>query len=332
MQDIMQLVETFLKIGSVSGEEGVLAACIAELARPYADEVFTDTLGNLIVRKRACGPKLMLCAHMDTTGLLATHVDKSGFVRFAPVGGLSATDILGAAVVFSCGTGAVVHYEEKTKLPDLELSHFYIDAGASDCAASTVRVGDRARFAGAAFETNGRLVSPYLDNYAGCAVLLRTLALVQEPKNDLCFVFSVQEEVGLRGARTSAFAIEPDWALVVDVTNALDIPEPSYKNECRLGGGPAVKLMDSSVVCHPGVVKHLEECAGNRGIAFQYDILEEGGTDAGAISLSGAGVPAGGVSIPTRYIHTAHEMADLSDISSCVSLLCAAMQATPVFA
>ncbi|MCL2747216.1 MAG: M20/M25/M40 family metallo-hydrolase [Oscillospiraceae bacterium] len=324
MMNLIQYIESFLRVGSVSGDEAALGRVLAEAARPYADEVYTDTLGNLIARKKADGPKLMLCAHMDTVGFLATHIDKEGFVRFAAVGGLCPLDIAGAPVVFTDGTRGVVRFEEKPGLKDLKLSHGYIDIGGS--APSSVKTGDRARFCGQPFQTNGRLVSPYLDNYAGCAILLETLARMKDPQNDLWFVFTVQEEVGLRGARTAAFAIEPDLSLAVDVTDALDVPEPKLKNECRLGGGAAIKLMDSSVLCHPLAVKHLEQCARDGGIPHQYEILEDGGTDAGAVSLSRGGVPSGGVSIPTRYIHTAYEMADISDMASCVALLCAAAQ------
>ena len=329
MLSMTELIKSLVEVGGVSGAEGALAERIAEIARPYADEVTSDALGNLIIHKKGGGPKLMLCAHMDTIGLMATHIDDKGFVRFAAVGGLSAYDVIFAPIVFESGARGAVYFEEKTERKDRTLSHGYIDVGADSCDRARVRIGERARFAGLPFETNGRLISPYLDDRAGCAVLLHTLARVEHLQNDLWFIFSSQEEVGPRGARTAAFTIQPDWALIVDVTDALDVPEPKVKNECRLGGGAAVKLMDDSAICHPAVVKHLEVCARAAGIPYQYEVLEDGGTDAGAISLSRGGVPTGGVSIPTRYIHTPAEMVDLSDLEACVALLCQAIKGKP---
>ena len=330
MLNLVDLIKSFLSVGSVAGDESALAGHIAELARPCADGITTDRLGNLIIHKQGTGPRVMLCAHMDTTGLMVTHIDDKGFVRFANVGGLSPRDVMGAPVVFVGGARGVVCFEEKTELKDLKLSHGYIDIGADsrDKAAATVKVGDRARWAHQPFETGGTLVSPYLDDYAGCAILLQTLAHAEKTENDLYFVFSAQEEVGLRGARAAAFDIRPDWALAVDVTDTGDYPEPKRKNECRLGGGAAIKLMDTSVMCHPTVVRLLEDSARAAGIPYQYEVMEDGGTDAGAISLSRGGVPSGGVSIPTRYIHSPMEMAALADMEACAGLLAEAVKGT----
>ncbi len=328
MLTVIQLLQELTRFGSVSGDEGALATHLAALAAPLADEITTDTLGNLIVHKKGNGRKVMLSAHMDTIGLIVTHIDDNGFLRFAGVGGVHADVLAGVSVVFANGARGLLSREEKTDLKDLNLSHCFIDigAGSREEAARLVSIGDRAFFWGEPFETNGRIVSPYLDNRIGCVVLLMTLARVKDIQNDLYFVFSVQEEVGLRGARTSAFSIDPDWALAVDVTSTGDCPEVKHNSEVKLGGGAAIKLMDRSVISHPVVVRHLEAVAKEGGIAHQYDVLQAGGTDVGAIHQSRGGVPSGGISIPTRYIHTPTEMALLADVEACVSLLTAALE------
>ena len=171
------------------------------------------------------------------------------------------------------------------------------------------------------------MISPYLDNRVSCAILLQVLEKLPENcPNDLYFVFSTQEEVGLRGSKTAAYAIEPDYALAVDVTDVDDTPGTDRCGTVQLGKGAAIKLMDHSVICHSEVVKELDLTALERGIAVQRDILRAGGTDAGAIHVSRTGVKTGGVSVPCRYIHTPVEMVDLSDVQACVELVSAFVQ------
>ncbi len=334
MFDTVKLMREFASISSVSGAETPLSGRIAELVTPLADEVFTDKLGNLIVRKKGRGQKIMLSAHADTIGMMATHIDDKGFIRFANIGGLCPLDIAGAPVVFQNGARGLVAYEDKVELKDLKINNCYIDIGADskEEAAGLVSVGERARYAGQPFETSGKLVSPYMDDRIGCVILMQALQQCTAVENDLYFVFSVQEEVGLRGARTAAFAIEPDWALAVDVTDTGDYLEPKNKSEVRLGGGAAIKLFDRSLVCHPAVTKHLEHCARERGIAHQFEVLTAGGTDAGAIHLTRGGVPSGGVSVPTRYIHSPVEMVQLSDVAHCTALVVSAVSRPLAFA
>ena len=323
MLKIPDLIRTFQSIGSVSGNETSLAECISELARPYADEISSDRLGNLIVRKKGTGAKVMLYAHMDTPGLLATHIDDKGFVRFAAIGKLSPCNLSGAAVVFENGTRGVVSFEEKTNLEDLMLSHGYVDIGADSHgqAATLVGIGERARYDAVSFEANGKVIAPYLDAYAGCSVLLKTLAGLDRADNDLYFVFAAQEEAGQRGAGPAAFAIDPDWALAVGTSPSSDVPEPKRKTASRLGAGPSIRLMDTSFVCHPDVVKRLEHSARTADILCQTEILDSGFTGAGPVSLSRSGVPTGLLSIPVRYLRTPAEMAALSDMEACAALL-----------
>ena len=313
--ELFELIQTLNTAHGPSGDEGAVREVIAALARPHADEVTADTLGNLIVRKRGSGPKVMLCAHMDSTGLIVTHIEKEGFLRVGTLGGIAARELLYTPVRFKNGVRGVIVPEEKAEFGKLKLDACYVDIGAKDeeQARRMVQVGDK-------------VVSPYLDNRISCAVLLRVLEELDACPNDLYLVFSAQEEVGLRGARTAAWSIDPDYALAVDVTDVDDTPGSEKLGTVRLGQGAAVKVMDRSVICHPQLVETLERLAGEREVPVQRDIMRGGGTDAGAIHTTRMGVLTGGVSVPCRYIHTPTEMADLGDAAACVKLLAAFAQ------
>ena len=215
--------------------------------------------------------------------------------------------------------------EEKAELKGLKLDSCYVDIGAADqeAAKKLVQVGDTAVYDTPAIRNGDKVISPYLDNRIACAVLLDVLARLEDCPNDLYLVFSVQEEVGLRGAKTAAWAIDPDYALAVDVTDVDDTPGSERCGTVQLGKGAAIKVMDSSVICHPAVISALEEAAKTANIPVQKDIMRAGGTDAGAIHTTRLGVLTGGVSIPCRYIHTPVEMADLNDAKHCADLLLA---------
>ena len=189
-----------------------------------------------------------------------------------------------------------------------------------------VQVGDTAVYDTSAFINNGKVYSPYLDNRISCAIQLLALERLKESGNDLYFVFTSQEEVGLRGAKTAAWAIDPDYGIAVDVTDVDDIPGSEKYGTVQLGKGAAIKVMDSSVICHPVMVEKLSKLAEENQIPAQKDILRAGGTDAGVIHTTRMGVYTGGISVPTRYIHTPQEMADLQDVENCVKLVVAFAQ------
>ena len=327
--DILELMQTLNACHGPSGNEGQVAAAIRALAAPYVDEVTTDALGSLICHKRGSGPRVMFAAHMDSIGFIITHIDEHGFLRFGQVGGLSAHDLPGTPVRFKNGTRGVVAVQGKVEAKDWKLDHLYIDIGAKDRAeaAEKVRVGDTAVYDTTPFVTGRRLFSPYLDDRIACAVLLAAMERLKPSDNDLYFVFTTQEEVGARGARTAAYRIDPDYGIAVDVTDSDDIPDAPHECSSAAGKGAAIKVMDSSVICHPAVVKTLEDLALARDIPYQMDVLRFGGTDAGVIHQSRAGVYTGGISVATRYVHTPLEMADLDDIEACADLVAAFAQA-----
>lgn len=308
-----------------SGREDAVREAIAAAAGDYVDDIMTDALGNLICRKKGSGKKLLFAAHMDSIGVVATYIDEKGFIRFSQVGGLFHGDLINIQVRFANGTRGVISYEEKPAFKDLTMDNLFIDIGASsrEDAARMVQIGDFAVFEAPRFEQNGVLCGSYLDNRIGCVTLLLMLEQLsgQQSENDLYFVFTAQEEVGLRGAGAAAFAVEPDVAIAVDVTDTGDLPERKTPVAVELGGGPAVKVMDRSVICTPAVCAALERAAADCGISVQREILQFGGTDTAMLQKTGAGVQVGAVSIPTRYIHSPSELCAVSDVEQAAALL-----------
>ena len=308
-----------------SGREEAVREAIAAIAGAYIDDITTDALGNLICRKKGSGKKVLFAAHMDSIGVVATYIDEKGFIRFSQVGGLFKGDLINITVRFANGTRGVISYEEKTPFKDLTLDNLFIDIGAKDRAQAEtmVQVGDFAVFDAPRFEQNGVLCGPYLDNRIGCVTLLLAMGQLADAQTDtdLYFVFTAQEEVGLRGAGAAAFAVEPDVAIAVDVTDTGDLPERKTPMAVDMGKGPAVKVMDRSVICTPAVCAALEQAAKDCGIATQREILQFGGTDTSVLQKARGGVQAGAVSIPTRYIHSPSEMCAVGDVEDAAKLL-----------
>jgi len=323
--ELLEILEALNQTHGPSGDEGGVREKIAELARPFADEVTADTLGSLIVRKKGDGPRVMLAAHMDSIGFIVTHIEKEGFLRVGKLGGISPKEAAYASVRFKNGVRGVFVPEEKADFGKLKLDECFIDIGVEneEEAKKLVQVGDTCVYDGPIRVQGSRVTGPYLDDRIACAVLLCALERIEKPACDLYLVFTVQEEVGLRGARTAAWWVEPDAGIAVDVTDVDDTPGSERCGTTRLGGGAGIKVMDSSVICHPQVVARLEELAKTGDIPAQRDIMRGGGTDAGALHTTRLGVKTGGVSIPCRYIHTPAETASLQDAEACVQLLTA---------
>ncbi|MPM78223.1 putative aminopeptidase YsdC [bioreactor metagenome] len=326
--DILTTLQTLNACHGPAGDERGVAAAIRGFCAPFADEISSDTMGNLIVRKKGSGTKVMFAAHMDSIGYIITHIEKEGFLRFGKLGGLYPYSILHTPVRFGNGVRGLVSRDEKGELSKLTLDDLFIDIGAKDeeDAKKRVTIGDTAVFDGQAFQTGGRIVSPYMDNRISCVVLLMALEKLGRSNHDLYFVFTVQEELGLRGAKTAAYSIDPDYAVAVDVTTSDDVPGTKHEGSAVLGGGAAIKVMDSSVICHPQMVRKLSVLAERAGIKVQRDVIKAGGTDAGSIHQSRAGVLTGGVSVPCRYVHSTVEMVDISDVEACASLVAAFAQ------
>ena len=315
----MELLKKLTECFGPSGCEGQITDLIMAEAKEFSDEIYKDALGNLICRKKGSGKKVMFAAHADEIGIVVTFIDDKGFLRFADVGGLYLRNLLNRRVIFENGTIGTIGTEEDNQ--DRKMAKMFIDIGAKskEEAEKMVSVGDMAVFMGGLYTQNGKIVSKALDNRAGCYVLIEAMKRVKS-ENDLYFVFTTQEEVGLRGARTAAFKIEPEYALSVDVTDVGDTPK-CPKMAVSLGDGAAIKVMDYSVITSPEVREKLIGVAENRGIKYQREIMMEGGTDAGVIHFTKGGVKTGGISIPTRYIHSPSEMIDENDLKASIDLL-----------
>ncbi|CAB49557.1 M42 family metallopeptidase [Pyrococcus abyssi] len=337
-----ELLKKVVEAPGVSGYEflGIRDVVIEEI-KDYVDEVKVDKLGNVIAHRKGEGPKVMIAAHMDQIGLMVTNIEKNGFLRVAPIGGVDPKTLIAQRFKvwidkdkFIYGVGASVppHIqkpEERKKAP--EWDQIFIDIGAEskeEAEEMGVRIGTVITWDGR-LERLGkhRFVSIAFDDRIAVYTMLEVARQLEDTKADVYFVATVQEEVGLRGARTSAFAIEPDYGFAIDVTIAADVPgTPEHKQVTHLGKGTAIKIMDRSVICHPTIVRWLEELAKKYEIPYQLEILLGGGTDAGAIHLTKAGVPTGALSVPARYIHSNAEVVDERDVDATVKLMVKALE------
>lgn len=323
-----QLLKTLTETFGPSGYEDAVRDAVLKEVKPLADEVRVDALGNLIARKKpakgAENPKkIMLAAHMDEIGVIASHIDKKGFVRFANIGGTFGRYTLGARVRFLNGVTGVVGYDRLEKIDDLlPINKMYIDVGATSKADCPIKIGDIAAFERTFIEMGERLVAKSLDDRAGVVVLIETLRAIKSTPNDLYFVFTTQEEIASQGAGTAAFGIDPDLGIAVDVTPTGDTPA-SLKMVMELGKGPCVKIRDAFMLADPRIVKWMIQTAEKAKIPYQREVLLVGTTDAQQIQISRAGVIAGALSIPVRYVHSASEMVDYRDLKNSVKLLTA---------
>jgi endoglucanase len=329
-----QLLKTLTETFGPSGHEDAVRKVILKEVKPLADEVRVDALGNLIVRKKPSKDskdpkKIMLAAHMDEIGVIVSHIDKKGFVRFTNIGGTFGRYTLGARVRFLDGTPGVVGYDRLEQIDaTLPINKMYIDVGASSKENCPVKVGDVAAFERPFIEMGNRLVAKSMDDRAGVVVLIEALRAIKSTPNDLYFIFTTQEEVGSRGAGAAAFGIDPDIGIAVDVTPTGDTPS-SLKMVMELGKGPCVKFRDVGMLADPRIVDWMISAAEKARIPYQREVLLVGSTDAREIQISRAGVLAGALSIPVRYVHSASEMVDINDLNNSVKLL-AAMLSKPV--
>lgn len=328
------LLKTLTETYAPSGYEDAVRKIIQKEVKPYADEVRVDAMGSLIVRKKPTAAaknskRIMLAAHMDEIGVIVSHVDKNGFVRFASNGGVFGRYTLGARIRFMNGVTGVVGFDKLEAVDQAPaLNKMYIDVGATSRSNCPVKVGDFGAFERSYMEMGNRLVAKSLDDRSGVVVLIEALKSIKSTPHDLYFVFTTQEEVGVRGAGTAAYSIDPEIGIAIDVTGTGDTPA-SLKMAMELGKGPCVKVRDPGLLSDPRVVEWMINTAEKAKIPYQREVLLMGSTDARAIQITRAGVMAGALSIPCRYIHSASEMVDYEDLKNSVKLL-TAMLSKPV--
>lgn len=320
---MIELTKKLVEAYGPSGFEGKVRELIREEVADYADEISVDPMGNLIALKKGDGTglKVMIAAHMDEIGVMASHITKEGFVRFTNIGGVFPHNLMGARVQFEDGTIGVVYSEKLDSWRKIHgLDKHYIDVGASSEEDCPVEVGAAAGFVRPLQVQGSRMISKAMDDRIGCVVGIEALKQLESTPHDVYFVFSVQEEVGTRGAQASANGLMSDVGIALDVTGTGDTPE-GRKMAVKIGGGPAIKVKDAGMISHAGLVKVMRQRAEEAGLDYQLEVLEGGSTDARSMQIAGPGSAASCISIPTRYIHSQSETVDINDVESCVKLL-----------
>lgn len=320
----MKILKELMLVHSVSGREKAVADKIEKMMTPYVDSVQRDAMGNLICFRKGTSEspkKLMLAGHMDEIGFIVTSIDDKGYIHVSSIGGIHYVSAAFSNVRFENGTVGVL-VPEADFGNNFSADRFVIDIGAANQKETEkrVKVGDFA----ATFSHMERLSGSFyagrpFDDRIGCAIMVRAAMELKDCKNDTYFVFTTQEEVGCRGAKTSAYAVMPDFSIAFDVTGSGDGPK-SRPMAVRLGKGAAVKVKDSSVICDGGFVKYLMRIAKEEKIPAQLEILEGGGTDTCSMQTAGAGSRATAISVPTRYIHSNNETIHKKDYDACVAL------------
>jgi endoglucanase len=318
------LIKKLAEAWGPSGFEHHIRDLIRAEVEPVADEVRVDPLGNLICRIGQGERRVMTAAHMDEIGVIVSHMDRQGYARFSNIGTIFPAMLLGARVRFEngvIGTVGVEHqYTRRRELPALD--GFYIDISAGADGSAAVGVGDPGAFVGETLVRGERIVGKSLDNRVSCAIQIEAMRRIRQTDtpHSVYFAFTVQEEVGSRGARPAAYGIDPQLALVLDLTGTGDQPE-GKNMAVKLGEGTAIKVRDTGLIVPAHVKEMLIRRAEEAGIPYQLEVLEAASTDGSVIQLARSGVPTGALSVPARYTHTPSETCDLRDIRATVDLL-----------
>ncbi len=335
-ESLYSLLKRLTEAIGPSGYEDSVRDIVVDELKSYADSLWIDSLGNVIAVKKGSkgAARLMIAAHMDEIGLIISYIDERGFLRFQPIGGVSERTLLGQRVAIKTLNGDIIRGVIGTKPPHImkpeemkqvpDSKDLYIDVGVSSRAEVEklgITIGSIAVFERdlTTLGTSDVIIGKALDDRVGVAAMIEAFKAIDGNDVDVYAVATVQEEVGLKGARVAAYSITPHIALALDVTVASDVAGVSEQDWItQLGKGPAIKVADgraaSGLIAHPAVRNKLIEIAKQYGIPYQLEVLHGGTTDASIIALNKEGVPAATISIPTRYIHSPAEVANLNDI------------------
>lgn len=310
----------------VSGYEKEIRDVIKNEIKDDADEIIVDAIGNLIAYKKGSGEnkkKIMLAAHMDEIGMQVKKIEDDGKIKVKPLGYLWLPVTYMNRVKFRNGITGIVTSTVLFENVKNDFNKLYIEIGArtKEEAQKYVKIGDVIGYVGEYEELlGGNVTAKALDNRIGCYMMIETMKKINHPVNDLFFVFTVQEELGCRGAKAAANRIKPDIGIAVDVTPAHDYP-CDLEGSNTLGGGTAIKVSDPSVICDEELVEKMVKCCEDNDIKYQLDVIDRGGTDAGSINLSNDGVKALGVSVATRNAHGPNAVVNMNDALSSIELL-----------
>jgi endoglucanase len=330
------LLERLCQAPGIGGrEQAIREVTRAELA-PLVDETRIDALGNLIATRNGSGPRIMIAAHIDEIGFIVRYIDDDGFIRLQPVGGFDARVLVAQRVLVHPRAGEPIpgalqpgtkptHLLQPGEAKEIKLDDLFVDTGLSaNVVKERISIGDMITLDRPTVRMGDNVVSKSLDDRLGVYVMIEAVRKAAKGGAEIVAVATTQEEVGLRGAMTAAFDVEPDIAIALDVTIAGDIPGmPKDAAVTRLGDGAAIKVFDSSQIPHQAIIETLRSIAERQGIQHQLEVLPRGGTDAGAIQRSQSGAYTGTISMPCRYVHTVNETASVADIEACVDLLAA---------
>ena len=347
MKELKELLARLAEARGISGYEGAVREIVEEELREYVDEIRTDKLGNLIASKSGKSPSVMIAAHLDEIGLMVKHIEPEGFLRFSTIGGWFDQTLLNQRVVLQPqpeGEGGDIVYgvigskpphrmkkEEREKV--IKAEDMFIDIGAKseeEVSKLGITIGtpviiDR-QFTPL---INDRVTCKAFDNRSGVAVMIEALRRVNT-EFEVYAVGTVQEEVGLKGARTSAFELNPDVAIAIDTDIAGGHPGIEKKDTTvELDKGPVITVSDASgrgIITPPAVLKWLKDTASRYNIQYQLSVSEGGTTDATAIHLTRSGIPTGVIGVPTRYIHSPVELLSLKDLDKCAELIARALE------
>ena len=314
------------------GREKLVREIVVKEITDHVDEIKIDHLGNVIALKKGKkSGKIMAAAHMDEISFIITHVDKKGFARFHTMGGFDPKTLTAQRVIVHGKEDLIgvmgskpIHImtpEERNKAPKIE--DYFIDFGLpADKVKDIVSVGDVVTRERDMVELGEAYCTKSLDNRISVFILIEALKIMKQPAFDFYAVFTVQEEVGLRGAQVAARSINPDFGFGLDTTIANDVPGAmDHEMVTSLGKGTAIKVMDSSVITDSRMIRFMENVAKKHNIPYQREILKGGGTDTGAIQRGGDGAIVGCISIPTRHIHSVVEMCHKDDVAHSITLL-----------
>lgn len=343
MSDMKELLERLSNAHGLSGYEGSVRQIIENEVRPYVDEIKTDKMGNLIATKLGSKPVVMLAAHMDEIGLMVKYVDDKGFVHFTKSGGWFDQTLLNQRMILHTEGGAMYGVigskpphamKEEDKKKPVQAEDMFIDVGATskeDAEKLGVKTGTPIT-SDTEFKSlgNDRVTGKAFDNRAGCVMLIEALREMKDVRATVHAVFTVQEEVGLKGAKTSAFGLNPDVALATDVTITGDHPGIEKKQSAiEMGKGPSITVSDAEgrgIIVPEPVLKWLKEAAESNKIPYQLEVGTGGTTDASAIHLSREGIPSGVISPPSRYIHTPVSVLSMTDLENAAKLVARAVE------
>lgn len=319
------LVKRLSEAFGPSGSEHLVRDLVRDEIKGFVDQVRVDALGNLIASRRGTGnrrKKIMLSAHLDEIGVMVTFIDLRGFARFSALGAVKPLTLLGARVRFENGTiGIIGRHEQNASRTEIDPNNLYIDVGAT-AEHTPIQVGDAACFVGEFHDAGQALIGKALNDRLGCAILIETLRQLKKSPHDLFFVFTVQSQVGARGAGAAAFAIQPDLAFVLDAAAAGDVPG-STPHGLALGKGPAIKFQDEGALTNSTARQTLINLAREHRLPYQPDVSPRTAGDSLPIQAVREGVPTGALALPIRNLNTPSELANLSDAETTIKLLLA---------